>query len=116
MVTRWGMSDKLGMVQLAPRENPFLPGAGRLSADKPISEETAREIDNEVRAIINDCHEEARRLLSAHRKALQALVVALLERETLDEQQILEVTGLTRAGQEPASRASTPGEQAAGVH
>src|SRR5690554_7366883 len=40
MVTRWGMSDKLGMVQLAPRQNPYLGGSA--GGDKPFSEETAR--------------------------------------------------------------------------
>src|SRR5262249_54832625 len=93
MVTRWGMSDKLGLVQLAPRQNPYLAGLDP-AATKPFSEDTARAVDEETRKIINDCHEEARKLLNQHRKALDALVTALLTRETLDEQQILEVTGL----------------------
>ena len=97
MVTRWGMSDKLGMVQLAPRQNPYLGGAGGYGADKPFSEETARIVDAEVLRIIGESHAEALRLLEAHRKQLDALVAALLSKETLDEQQILEVTGLPRA-------------------
>jgi len=97
MVTRWGMSDALGMVQLAPRQNPYLGGVGAFAGDKPFSEETARLIDIEVQKIINDCHEEAKRLLAAHRKALDALVRALLARETLAEDEILEVTGLPPA-------------------
>ena len=48
-------------------------------------------------AIIAESHEEARRLLSAHRKQLDALAEALLSRETLNEQDILEVTGLPPA-------------------
>ena len=47
--------------------------------------------------IIGESHEEARRLLSAHRKELDALAEALLSRETLNEQEILEVTGLPPA-------------------
>ncbi|HVE48975.1 MAG TPA: ATP-dependent zinc metalloprotease FtsH [Casimicrobiaceae bacterium] len=101
MVTRWGMSDRIGMVQLAPRENPYLSGpegyAGMGSGAKPFSEATAQAIDAEVRRIIEDSHEDAKRLLNQHRKALDALVVALLERETLDEQEILSVTGLPAA-------------------
>jgi cell division protease FtsH len=96
MVTRWGMSDKLGMVQLAPRQNDYV-GGGLLPAAKPFSEETARIIDAEVQRIIDECHAEGRRLLTLHRKELDALVAALLKRETLGEQEILEVTGLPRA-------------------
>jgi cell division protease FtsH len=97
MVTRWGMSDKLGMVQLAPRQNPYLNNMEGFGSAKPYSEETARIIDAEVRAIIVESQEQARHLLSAHRKELDALVQALLARETLSEQEILEVTGLPPA-------------------
>ena len=98
MVTRWGMSDELGMVQLAPRENPFLAGSGDgFGGARPYSEATAAAVDAEVHRIINESHEEARRLLTQHRPALDALARALLERETLDEQEILKVTGLPRA-------------------
>jgi cell division protease FtsH len=97
MVTRWGMSERLGMVQLAPRENPYLAVTGGFGADKPFSEETARVIDAEVQRIIRESHDEALRLLTAHRAALDALVRALLERETLGEREILEVTGLPPA-------------------
>jgi cell division protease FtsH len=96
MVTRWGMSEELGMVQLTPRPSPYL-GANAFGGDKPFSEETARIIDAEVLKIINDSHEQAKRLLGEHRAQLDALVAALLERETLDEQEILEVTGLPPA-------------------
>ena len=97
MVTRWGMSERLGLVQLAPRENPYLSGADGYAGARPFSEETAEAIDAEVRKIIGESHDEARRLLSAHRQQLDALVDALLSRETLNEQEILEVTGLPPA-------------------
>jgi cell division protease FtsH len=97
MVTRWGMSDKIGLVQLAPRENPYLASLDGMSGTKNFSEETARLIDSEVQRIITECHDEASRLLSQHRGALETLAHALLERETLDEQEILEVTGLPAA-------------------
>jgi cell division protease FtsH len=103
MVTRWGMSDELGMVQLAPRQNPYLGGSEGYGASKPFSDETARAIDLEVLRIISDSHDEAKRLLIAHRKELDALAAALLERETLDENEILEVTGLS-----PASASVVP--------
>jgi cell division protease FtsH len=97
MVTRWGMSDALGLVQLAPRPNPYLGAAGGFGADRPFSDETARVIDAEVQRITGESHDEAVRLLGEHRKQLDALVAALLERETLDEHEILEVTGLPPA-------------------
>src|ERR687889_105968 len=97
MVTRWGMSDQLGTVELAPRDNPYLGGSGGYGGERPFGEDTARIVDSEVLRIIGECHDEARRLLSEHRKELEALAGALLERETLDEEEILKVTGLPPA-------------------
>ena len=97
MVARWGMSDALGLVQLAPRQNPYLGTSGGYGGDRPYSEDTARLLDAEVQRIINESYERAKRLLRQHRAQLDALVQALLARETLDEQEILEVTGLPPA-------------------
>ncbi|SFU73020.1 ATP-dependent zinc metalloprotease FtsH [Pseudoduganella namucuonensis] len=97
MVTRWGMSDELGMVQLAPRQSPYLGGRLAFGADRPFSDETARRVDLAVQGIIGDCHAEATRLLRLHRRELDALARALLARETLDEKEILSVTGLPPA-------------------
>ncbi len=97
MVTRWGMSERVGMVQLAPRDNPYLGGLGGYGGARPFSEATAEAIDAEVLKIIGESHDEARRLVSAHRKQLDALAEALLLRETLSEQEILEITGLPPA-------------------
>ncbi|HWH38353.1 MAG TPA: ATP-dependent zinc metalloprotease FtsH [Usitatibacter sp.] len=96
MVTRWGMSDALGLVELAPRENPYLRGPA-FGGEKLISEETARLVDQEVQRIIGECHAQALGLLQQHRTQLDALVKALLARETLGEAEILEVTGLPPA-------------------
>ncbi|MDF1503238.1 ATP-dependent zinc metalloprotease FtsH [Roseisolibacter sp. H3M3-2] len=96
MVTRWGMSERLGMVQLAPAGNRFLGGAPA-GGSREISEATAQAVDEEVRRIIAESRDEALRLLGEHRAALDALARALLERETLDEREILAVTGLPPA-------------------
>lgn len=97
MVTRWGMSDRLGMIQLAPKHNTYLNNPSTaFGTAKPFSEHTARAIDDEVLRIIGECHDEARRLLREHRRELDALANALLEKETLNEQEILQVTGLKR--------------------
>jgi cell division protease FtsH len=112
MVTRWGMSDKLGMVQLAPPENPFLEGQTLgVPGDKPFGERTAELIDAEVQRIIHECHEQAKALLTEHRHRLDALVAALLERETVDQEEILRVTGLPPAPalQHPAIAAPEAG-------
>jgi cell division protease FtsH len=101
MVTRWGMSEKLGPVALAQRNDGFLdptddqaaiPGAWR-----PYSEETARLIDAEVRRVLDESYAHAVRLLGQQRQELDALAKALLEHETLDEQEILHITGLRPA-------------------
>ncbi len=99
MVTRWGMSERLGAVQLAPRQNAYLgaPAWGGMGGERPFSEETAQVIDEEVLRILNECHAEATRLLREHRRELDALVAALLKHETLDEREILAATGLPPA-------------------
>lgn len=96
MVTRWGMSEKLGMVQLAPRQNNWTGQRGFMG-DKPYSDETAKLIDMEVGRIIMECHEDAKRLLREHRTQLDDLVAALMKRESLDEKEILQATGLPPA-------------------
>src|SRR6266566_7419327 len=93
MVTRWGMSDDLGPVTLAPRDD--LPAG--FGMPKPFSEATARSIDIEVQRMLRESHAEAVRLLEQYRPQLDALAEALLEHETLEEQEILKVTGLPRA-------------------
>jgi cell division protease FtsH len=97
MVTRWGMSERLGLVQLAPRDNPYLNGSGGYAGARPFSEDTAEAIDAEVLKIIGESHDEAKRFLSVHRKQLDAVAEALVARETLNEQEILDVTGLPPA-------------------
>jgi len=66
-----------------------------MSEGPAISPETARQIDQEVNRLSEEGHERARSLLRAHRKAFDALVAALLERETLDDKQIAEVVEST---------------------
>jgi cell division protease FtsH len=106
MVTRWGMSPKLGPVTLAPRDDPYLRGDGAFpgfGSSKPYSEETARVIDDEVERILNECYAEGVQLIKDHRESLDSLAEALLEHETLDEQEIIRVTGIT-----PAPRMEPP--------
>ncbi len=103
MVTLWGMSDELGMVQLAPKENPYLGGSFSGGGAKPYSEATARAVDAAILGIIQESYDEAIRLLKEHRDALDRLAAALLVDETLDEQQILKATGLSPAAAHPTA-------------
>jgi cell division protease FtsH len=98
MVTRWGMSEKVGPMSLSGRENPYLAGdvVGAAGA-KPYSETFATLVDTEVQHILQENYATAVQLLQTHRAALDALAEALVERETLDEEEILKVTGLSRA-------------------
>ena len=80
MVGRWGMSDKLGPVTLLPSDgqSPFLPGASETSP------QTQWLVDQEVQALIEDCHAQVTQLLTEHRSQLDDLTHALLAAETLD--------------------------------
>lgn len=90
MVCEYGMSERLGTLALGRRaHNPFL---GRDYADeRNYSEDIAKMIDEEVRAIVDKCHERATTLIKERRVQLDAVVQALLERETLDRDQFLAV-------------------------
>ena len=99
MVTRWGMSARFGPMSLAGTDGSSavgLPAAtSSLSYARQSSEATAQAIDAEVQAILDDCYRQAQSLLSRHRQPLELLVQALLEHETLDQDRILAVTGLS---------------------
>jgi cell division protease FtsH len=86
MVMRFGMSEKLGPRVLGHnRDMPFL---GREMSNEPdYSEEVAREIDDEVRRIIEDGHELALSVLRTHMDDLHRLSQILIERETIDKDQ-----------------------------
>ena len=83
MIMRWGMSDKLGPRVLGHNQaQPFL---GREFSQEPdYSEEVAREIDAEIRRIIEEAHRRARDVLTANRQQLDLVAKVLMERETLD--------------------------------
>jgi cell division protease FtsH len=92
MVQRWGMSDRVGFVTVAPQDgqNLLLPGA------EPASDATQELVDAEVRRIVEEEHRAVTELLSENRHRLDALADALLERETLDEADAYAVAGIHR--------------------
>ncbi|OYV34001.1 MAG: cell division protein FtsH, partial [Acidocella sp. 20-61-6] len=87
MVTEWGMSEKLGMVSYGDNGQEVFLGHS-VSQTKNVSEATAREIDNEVRSIIDHAYAEAKRILTERRADLEALAKGLLEYETLSGDEI----------------------------
>jgi cell division protease FtsH len=90
MVTSFGMSERLGAVKLGEENNePFL---GRdIGHQRNYSEEVAAIIDEEVNRLLTNAHQEAFDVLNDNREVLDALVLALLERETLDRKQLVEI-------------------------
>ena len=86
MVMRYGMSDRLGpRVFGHDRGQPFL---GReFSAEPDYSDEIAREIDDEIRRVVEEAHQTAKDVLTEHREGLDRISKILLERETIDAEQ-----------------------------
>ena len=93
MVGRWGMSAAIGPVAVIPRDGsgPLLPGAAEVSAD------TQRLVDQEVRRIVDESHDQVVALLEENRDKLDSLATALLEHETLDEDDAYAAAGVPRA-------------------
>lgn len=102
MVCEFGMSDSLGPVTLGRRHgNPFL---GRdIMEDRNYSEEIAREIDREVKKIIDECYQRAEQILVEHKDKVIEIVKVLLERETLDREEFEALMAGITAKHEPPS-------------
>ncbi|HEA46909.1 MAG TPA: ATP-dependent metallopeptidase FtsH/Yme1/Tma family protein [bacterium] len=95
MVTRYGMSEKLGHLTFGrPHEQLFL---GRdITEEKDYSEETARVIDQEVRKIGDECYARARELLKKNKAKLKLLAETLLEREVMDGEEVAKLVGIKK--------------------
>ncbi len=90
MVCEWGMSEKLGPLAFGRREEQVFLGK-ELVMHKDYSEKTAQEIDEEVRRIVTECYERAKRLIEENLDALHRLAQALLERESLTGDEVEEI-------------------------
>ncbi|WP_437673338.1 ATP-dependent zinc metalloprotease FtsH [Sorangium sp. So ce131] len=88
MVTEFGMSDVIGPISYGADEESVFLGRDFTSRRRDYSETIANQIDDEVRRFILDAHAEARRLLTDNREILERLATALLERETLDAEEV----------------------------
>lgn len=83
MVTKWGLSDKLGPLHYGEDEG-MMPGTGKAN----YSGDTSRMIDEEVRAIVDRCYERAEKILHDNRDILESMKDALMEYETIDSEQV----------------------------
>ncbi|WP_129445581.1 ATP-dependent zinc metalloprotease FtsH [Pseudomonas aeruginosa] len=88
MVTKWGLSEKLGPLMYAEEEGEVFLGRSAGSQHANVSGETAKMIDQEVRRIIDDCYGTAKRLLDENRDKLEMMADALMKYETIDADQI----------------------------
>lgn len=87
MVTQYGMSEKFGLIGLATRENQYLGGRAVLNC----SDKTEAEVDEEVMRILKDAYEEAKRLLSENREAMDKIAEFLIEKETITGKEFMKI-------------------------
>ncbi len=105
MVTKWGFSERMGPLLYDEDDGEVFLGMSAASQPKPISSETAREIDEETRRIIDECYGTAKDILEEHRDKLEKMADALIEFETLMPEQADDIM----AGKPPRPvQAATP--------
>ncbi|WP_084312631.1 ATP-dependent zinc metalloprotease FtsH [Pseudomonas jinjuensis] len=117
MVTKWGLSEKLGPLMYAEEEGEVFLGRSAGGQHASLSGETAKAIDQEVRRIIDECYGTAKRLLEENRDKLDMMADALMKYETIDADQIDDIMA-GRIPREPrdwegggSGSASTPHEE-----
>ena len=103
MVCMYGMSDALGLVHWAQRQDGYFPDVPGLAPARDCSEETARQIDLEVKRLLDDAHLEALDILKEHRDQLDLVSEELLKRETLDSADFYRLIGKSPAPQKESS-------------
>ena len=90
MVTKWGLSDKLGPLTYSEDEGEVFLGRS-VTQQKHVSPETAKLIDIEIRTIIDRNYQRAKDILKKHKKELDAMADALMKYETIDRSQIIDI-------------------------
>ena len=96
MVTKWGLSDRLGPLSYGEEQAEVFLGHS-VTQHKTVSDETAHIIDEEIRSIIDRNYQRSKRILTEHRATLDAMAAALMHYETIDSEQIQDIM----AGREP---------------
>jgi cell division protease FtsH len=95
MVCDYGMSDKLGNYALGESQGPVFLGRDMMR-EKDYSEETARIVDQEVKRIVDECYNRAKKIITDNKEKLAKLVDILLEKEGLDAKEFKEIVGLSK--------------------
>jgi len=111
MVTKWGLSERMGPIMYDEDDGEVFLGMSAGVKPKPVSDETAKEIDEEVRKIIDECYESAERMLEENKDKLHAMAEALVEYETINADQIDDIMAGARP-REPGSTPPGPGKAA----
>ena len=96
MITRFGMSDRFGLMGLATQENQYLNGRAVLNC----GDNTATEVDHEVMELLRVSYEEAKRLISSHRKALDKIAAYLIRKETITGKEFMIIFRAVEKGME----------------
>jgi cell division protease FtsH len=91
MVTKWGLSEELGPLLYSEDEGEVFLGRSAASQSKSFSGNTAISIDTEVRKIIDECYGRAEKILEDNREKLEMMKDALMEYETIDVDQIVDI-------------------------
>ena len=96
MITQYGMSKKFGLMGLATQENQYLNGRAVLNC----GDNTATEVDHEVMELLRVSYEEAKRLISSHRKALDKIAAYLIRKETITGKEFMIIFRAVEKGME----------------
>lgn len=104
MVTEYGMSEKLGMINYGGDNNEVFIGRD-LAHTRTYSEEVASEIDSEVKRIIDECYAKAKRIILDHEDVLHSCCALLMEKEKIGQ---VEFEALFQDGEKPSGEAETP--------
>ncbi|HPP06961.1 MAG TPA: cell division protein FtsH, partial [Syntrophorhabdaceae bacterium] len=88
MVKEYGMSEKLGYVTFEKNRKPLFLDITPSFGGKDYSEETAREIDNEIKSIIDSAYKKTKEILTANKELLEKVAQTLLEKETIDGEEL----------------------------
>ncbi|HEY7775883.1 MAG TPA: ATP-dependent zinc metalloprotease FtsH [Kineobactrum sp.] len=113
MVTKWGLSEKMGPLMYDESEEEVFLGRSAGQPSKAVSSETARQIDEEVRRIIDESYATAQRVLEENIEKLHVMADALMLYETIDADQIDDIMS-GRTPREPADWSDTTGGDAPG--
>jgi cell division protease FtsH len=111
MVLDWGMSSRLGNVALGSERDQIFLGE-EISQRRHYSETTAREVDEEIKKILDSSYKKAVKILKQHRSGLDEVVDALVEHEVLSGEQVMEILGMEGQPDPMARDDPTPEERA----